>query len=172
MNLNKSSKSFSEINKTNRNEFDINKSIEELFKDNVKQKYKHEKKSFKELLDYCIEIEIDLYNYQKQLENNKFEIMQLSQIVIDKDSEIIELKIKINHLENKEKQEKMIPNPIFQNLTRNGSYHSKQKANSIISTKENNRSIKNNLDESNQSVIVDLSLDKQENQSLLSNSFI
>ena len=35
MNLNKSSKSFSEINKTNRNEFDINKSIEELFKDNI-----------------------------------------------------------------------------------------------------------------------------------------
>jgi len=152
-------------NLNNFQNFDIDKAIQSLLKDNITQKYKHEKKSFAELIDYVIELEIVLYNQQKQLENNKFEIVQLSQILIDKDSEIIEYKIRLNHLENKER----IHPKFGQNLPQTATVTEKHTKSKIetVRERENLNTNAATTEESN-SVLVDLSLDKQENQSLLS----
>jgi len=78
---------------TNPYTFNINQTLDNLFKDNITHKFKRESKSIKELTAYTIELEIEIYNLLKQVEFNKFEILKLKQTLIDKDSEIIESKL-------------------------------------------------------------------------------
>jgi hypothetical protein len=82
--------------------FDIDKKLSSLLKDHVISKYtKYDKKSYNDLLNYTIGLEISNNELQRKIESDKNEIFKLNQNIIDLKTDMNERVIKSNLMNNK-----------------------------------------------------------------------
>lgn len=75
--------------------FDIGKTISELFKNNIIIKHKSEGKTHEELLNYTIELEIINNDLSRRLESNKYEMIKLKQNIINLETDVYEGRIQL-----------------------------------------------------------------------------
>ena len=159
---------------------ELNKKLENLLKSNIINKYtKNEPiRSYQQLLNKTIELEIKNNELEKKLENKKMEIYKLKQSNIDLETQIKEQKIELNTQRNrikyKEATIKTINNTtnlkkqilteedlsVFNDI-------SYSKDNSLLIKKNNKFEVKNNnLENENKLLFENLNLIAQENLEL------
>jgi hypothetical protein len=79
--------------------YDVNKKLSDMLRENVVYKYtKSEKKTYQELLEYTIDLEIKNNEFERKIENCKKEIFMSHQTAIDLGLELDESRMTISHL--------------------------------------------------------------------------
>ena len=135
------------------NNLSIDDRINRLFRENLIIKYNNNVWSKEDLLENLMNLEYQLNEKDRLLEKNKYEIMKLKQIIIEKESEISEKKIVLSNLKNQktfENEEKIDQN-------------TKRTLNWTKITKDNQPSQRNECSRENQREIKEKAEDEDNN---------